>query len=161
MSSTTRRNKATPPAGGSAPVAEPPRAEETAADGPKDPRELPRYSTEWWKEWAIVLLVFSITGSSSVKFTKPLVIYLVGAGTFFGGPWYYTLTYLLCTMPICGFYSGVSLESVFSVLPSRFATDSMILITIGSLFGRGKYFRKVTKRMYGRFLPAKARDMLG
>lgn len=75
-------------------------------NGPKDPSELEKYSREWWKEWAIIFTVFSITGSSSMKITRPVVTYLAGEGTFFGGPWYFTLAYLLCTMPICGFFGS-------------------------------------------------------
>lgn len=75
--------------------------------GPKDPHEYPRYSSDWWKEWTIIFIVFSITGSTSVKFTRPLVTSIMGDGTFFGGPWYWTLCYICFTMPICEFEAEV------------------------------------------------------
>ncbi|KAI9024646.1 hypothetical protein DFJ74DRAFT_665727 [Hyaloraphidium curvatum] len=106
--------------------------------GPKDPNEYPRYSTDWWKEWAIIFTVFAVTGSSAVKFTRPAVNYIAGEGTFFGGPWTWRIAYLCLTFPIY----------------------TTILLTIGTLVGRGRYFRKVTKRMYGRILPANVTKML-
>ena len=98
---TTRRSASkssespAPPSSASTP--QPPQPEK----GPKDPHDLTRFSTEWWKEWAIIFTVFAITGSSSVKVTRPVVGFIAGEGTFFGGPWYYTVVYLLCTFPIC------------------------------------------------------------
>ncbi|KAJ3183879.1 hypothetical protein HDU87_005995 [Geranomyces variabilis] len=93
----------------------------------------PRFSRGWWQDWSVVFVVFAITGSTTVRIVKPLLSNLFGIeGTFMEGPWLYRLAYLSTTLPLY----------------------SMILITVGTIFGRGAYFRAVAKRMWGRFLPA-------
>jgi hypothetical protein len=52
------------------------------------------------------------------------------------------------------------LREDFSLYNSWF-TDTAILLTVGSLAGRAKYFKMVTKRMYGRLLPKSITDKLG
>ncbi|TPX62975.1 hypothetical protein PhCBS80983_g00116 [Powellomyces hirtus] len=99
---------------------------------PPSPTVHPRFSQGWWKDWSVVFIVFAITGSTTVRVVKPLLSKLFGIeGTFLEGPWAYRLAYLATTLPLY----------------------SMVLIAVGTVFGRGPYFRAVAARMWGRFLP--------
>ncbi|KXS20306.1 hypothetical protein M427DRAFT_52532 [Gonapodya prolifera JEL478] len=99
--------------------------------GRRSPTDAARFSAEWWKEWAIVFIVFGITGSASVKVTKPVVNALVGEGSWTDGPWSWRGTYLVLTMPMY----------------------SMILVAVGTMFRRGLYFRRVALRMWRWAMP--------
>ncbi|KND02933.1 uncharacterized protein SPPG_02013 [Spizellomyces punctatus DAOM BR117] len=109
-----------------------------AENVPKKPTPTthPRFSRGWWWDWGIVFLVFAITGSTTMRVVRPLVSQLFGVeGTFIDGPWAYRLLYLSTTLPLY----------------------SLILIAVGTAFGRGAYFRAVAYRMWGRFLPNRKR----
>jgi hypothetical protein len=87
-----------------------------------------------WRQWGIIMGVFAITGSSSVKITRPVVDALTGKeGSWRHGPNIWRLTYLVCTLPIY----------------------STILVSLGTLVGQGPFFVAMTRRMYSRFLPFK------
>jgi hypothetical protein len=89
--------------------------------------------------WLVVLTVFSVTGSLSVLISRLLLRDLLGLeGGFFAGPWSYRLTYLLL-IPPC--YSA-------------------LLATIGTLVGKGRYFRARVQRMWRRLLPRMLADRL-
>ncbi|KAF9164666.1 hypothetical protein DFQ26_001197 [Actinomortierella ambigua] len=93
-----------------------------------------RFSHNWWKEWAVIMTVFAITGSSSVYFVKPILKNVFQLeGSMQEGPWSYRLTYVCTTMP----------------------TYSVTLLAVASVFGRRPYFQKVVLRMWSRFLPKK------
>ncbi|TPX56443.1 hypothetical protein SpCBS45565_g08407 [Spizellomyces sp. 'palustris'] len=111
---------------------------EPSEDAPKKPSPTthPRFSKGWWWDWGVVFLVFAITGSTTMRVVRPLVSQLFGVeGTFIDGPWAYRLLYLSTTLPLY----------------------SLILIAVGTAFGRGAYFRAVAYRMWGRFLPNRKR----
>ncbi|CAG8499504.1 17230_t:CDS:2, partial [Acaulospora morrowiae] len=64
-------------------------------------KELERWSWPWWKEWAIIFIVFGITGSTTVRIVRPIVTNVFGIeGSFREGPWSYRLTYLSITLPL-------------------------------------------------------------
>jgi hypothetical protein len=91
----------------------------------------PRFTSEWWKDNLVVITVFGITGSTTVSVVRPCLKSFGITGNFYEGPWSYRVSYLAITLPL---YSA-------------------ILITLGTLAGRGKYFRHVIYRMYGRLIP--------
>lgn len=89
--------------------------------------------------WLVVLGVFAITGSLSVVLSRLLLHDLLGLqGGFRDGPWSYRLVYLLL-IPPC--YSA-------------------LLATIGTLVGKGAYFRARVVRMWRRLLPRPLGDRL-
>ncbi|KAI9205222.1 uncharacterized protein BJ171DRAFT_501433 [Polychytrium aggregatum] len=95
--------------------------------------EHPQFSMGWWKDWAIIFVIFGITGSTAVSIVRPFLNNVIGIeGTFAQGPWLFRICYLMTTLP---FYS-------------------LVLVTVGTLFGRGAYFRYVARRMWGRFIPS-------
>ncbi|CAG8644411.1 21160_t:CDS:2 [Cetraspora pellucida] len=96
--------------------------------------ELERWSWKWWKEWTIIFIVFGITGSTTVRIVRPVVTNVLGIdGGFIDGPWTYRISYLCITIPLY----------------------SIILLIVGTLFGRHAYFKKIVLRMYGRFIPSR------
>jgi hypothetical protein len=94
-------------------------------------QDLKRWSLPWVKDKAIVFLVFGITGSTTVSIVRPTLSLFGVTGSFIDGPWTYRVSYLAISLPL---YSA-------------------ILITVGTLFGRGEFFRGVSKKMYSRFIP--------
>jgi hypothetical protein len=40
--------------------------------------EMKRWSWTWWKEWTIIIAVFGITGSTTVRIVKPIVTNVFG-----------------------------------------------------------------------------------
>ncbi|MCO4761976.1 MAG: hypothetical protein KC502_10760 [Myxococcales bacterium] len=83
--------------------------------------------------WIIVLVVFSLTGSLAVFVSRLVLKDLLGLeGSFWGGPWSYRLTYLVLIPP----------------------AYSALLATIGTLLGKGPYFRQRVVKMWRRLLPS-------
>ncbi|GES94510.1 4-hydroxyphenylpyruvate dioxygenase-like protein [Rhizophagus clarus] len=104
----------------------------TAAHDNKE--EMKRWSWAWWKEWTIIIAVFGITGSTTVRIVRPIVTNVFGVeGSFLEGPWSYRLTYLSITLPLY----------------------SIILLGVGTIFRRYNYFKKIVFRMWGRFIPSR------
>ncbi|CAG8449006.1 17902_t:CDS:2 [Funneliformis caledonium] len=94
--------------------------------------EMKRWSWTWWKELTIILTVFAITGSTTVRIVRPIVTNVFGIeGGFIDGPWSYRLTYLSITLPLY----------------------SLILLVVGTIFRRHNYFKGIVLRMWGRFIP--------
>jgi len=91
----------------------------------------PRWSPAWWREMALVCVVFGITGSSSMLVVRPLLKEAGIDGTLREGPWSYRLA------------------CVFVLMPAY----SLMLVTFGTIAGRHHYFRRVALRMWGRLLP--------
>uniref|UniRef100_A0A7S1QEF9 DUF6787 domain-containing protein n=1 Tax=Neobodo designis TaxID=312471 RepID=A0A7S1QEF9_NEODS len=102
--------------------------------------ELPR------RELAIVCTVFAITGSSAAYLVRPTLRFLIlstplgGAlgldenSGFIAGPWPFRVMYFLVMWPMY----------------------SMMLLTIGTLAGRGAFFRPFIVKMWSRVLPKPA-----
>ncbi|KAK9703756.1 hypothetical protein K7432_010569 [Basidiobolus ranarum] len=101
-------------------------------------KELIRWSWPWWKEYAVIMTVFSITGSSTMRLVRLGLKNLLGIeGTLRDGPWTFRGAYLATSLPLY----------------------SCILITVGTLFGRRLYFQRVALRMWSRFIPKKYRSL--
>lgn len=87
-----------------------------------------------WPHLATILVVYSITGSLAVMLSR---LILNGAlnmdGSFASGPWAYRGVYLL-------------------VIPPMY---SLMLIAVGTVFGKHLYFRQRVLKMWGRILPIK------
>ena len=114
-------------------------------------RPLPdRWTFAWWWEMAIIFTVFGITGSSSVFFVRPVMGKVLGLEGNFGkrmrvkllihclgsmkeGPWSFRLISLVVLMPIY----------------------SVLLVCVGTVFGRHAYFKKFALRMWKRFIPSR------
>ena len=88
-----------------------------------------RFSAAWWGDWAVKFTVFGITGSSSMYFVRP---YVPIEGSMKEGPWSYRILSLLMVTPIY----------------------TLILVTVGTIFGQQAFFLKVARRMWGRFIPS-------
>ncbi|KAJ1503027.1 hypothetical protein HMI54_008469 [Coelomomyces lativittatus] len=86
----------------------------------------------YYKEIAIIFTVFGITGSSSLKLVRYTLNSSIGPGSLTEGPNTWRLAYLFCGLPM---YSA-------------------LLLTLGTLSGRGTYFRGMLMKMYSRFLPS-------
>ena len=82
-------------------------------------------------EAAVLFCVFGVTGSSSVYFVRPCLKTLGIEGSMKEGPWSYRVLSILLVSPIY----------------------SVILITIGTLAGRHRYFSNMGLKILGRFLP--------
>lgn len=93
---------------------------------------------QFYKEVFIIFTVFGVTGSSSMWFVRRLVKMLCGEGSLAEGPNAYRLTYLMTSLPMY----------------------SLILLTLGNLSGRGRYFNNVILRMWGRVLPTNVKSRL-
>jgi hypothetical protein len=86
-----------------------------------------------WLHWSIILLVFSITGTLSVVFSRFLLHSVLNLeGGLLSGLWSYRIVYLVLVPP---FYS-------------------VTLVTVGTLFGKHVYFRRRVLRMWGLLLPS-------
>ncbi|KAK3824207.1 MAG: hypothetical protein JOS17DRAFT_752227 [Linnemannia elongata] len=111
-----------------------------ARDGPKydrlaHHREMvrERFSANWWIEWIIIIVVFSITGSSTMLIVKPLMKVLGLTGSLGSGPWSFRIAYIVLTLPLY----------------------SLMLLFISSLVCRRPYFENLLIRMWGRFVPTR------
>ncbi|ORZ34411.1 hypothetical protein BCR44DRAFT_125739 [Catenaria anguillulae PL171] len=93
----------------------------------------------FWLEVAIIFTVFAVTGSSSLMVVRKGINQALGVeGSLKDGPNSWRLAYVVFGLPM---YSA-------------------ILLTLGTLSGRGAYFRMMTLRMYGRILPKSWADKL-
>jgi len=89
-----------------------------------------------WLHLTIVLVVFSITGTLSMLFSRFVLSSALDLeGGFWAGPWSYRIAYLLLVPP---FYS-------------------VTLVAVGTLFGKHAYFKKRVLGMWVRLLPRRAR----
>ncbi|KAG0039627.1 hypothetical protein BGZ82_007355 [Podila clonocystis] len=90
-----------------------------------------RFSFNWWFEWIIIIIVFSVTGSSTMMVVKPLMKALGITGTLGAGPWSYRMVYIVLTFPLY----------------------SCMLLLVSSLLCRRQYFEHILIRMWSRLLP--------
>lgn len=98
------------------------------------------------KEKFIICLVFSLTGSSAVLFVRPTLKYFVDNGFmglpkdagFVNGPWLYRFLYFCVMWPVY----------------------SLLLYSIGGLFGRRIWFSHMLVKMWGRILPKRGKEYL-
>ena len=82
--------------------------------------------------YLIILIVFSITGLSTVIFSSFLLGEVFGLeGNFISGSWLYRLMYLLFIPP----------------------SYSVLLVLTGTVFGRRAYFLRRVKLLWGRIIP--------
>lgn len=91
-----------------------------------------KYSRKWIQEWLYKCVVFAITGKTSVKLVRPGLEKMGIRGSLREGPWSYRVLSVLLVQPIY----------------------TVILITVGTLFGRHIYFVKMAQKIWRRFLPA-------
>jgi len=88
------------------------------------------------RHWLLVFVVFGITGSLSVLFSRFLLQNILNLeGGLISGPWSYRVVYLALIPP---FYS-------------------LTLVTVGTVLGKGEYFRTRVVQMWLRLLPARLR----
>lgn len=88
------------------------------------------------RHWFLVFVVFGITGSLTVLFSRFLLQEILNLeGGLISGPWSYRIVYLVLIPP---FYS-------------------LTLATVGTIFGKGKYFRARVVQMWLRLLPTRLR----
>ncbi|KAF9896776.1 hypothetical protein BX616_006778, partial [Lobosporangium transversale] len=59
-----------------------------------------RFSANWWIEWIIIFIVFSVTGSSTMLVVKPLMKALGLTGSLGQGPWSFRIAYVVLTLPL-------------------------------------------------------------
>ena len=109
---------------------------------PQDTAPGRAHSSVDWFHWAIVTVVFSITGVLSLLFSRFLlsgILHLEGG--IWSGPWSFRIAYLLVIPP---FYS-------------------VALVVVGTFFGKHTYFRQRVVRTWGRLLPRSthSRSILG
>jgi len=94
--------------------------------------DYPRYSLQWWIEWFIICVVFAITGSSTMVLCRPVLKDVLQLeGSLKEGPWLYRIAYITLITPIY----------------------SVILVTIGTLFGRHYFFKKMALKIWSHFIP--------
>jgi hypothetical protein len=100
------------------------------------PNQQPLWRDNGALHWAVVMVVFSITGSAAAFGSGHILRGLFGLqGSFGDGPWSYRLIYLL-TIPPC---------------------YSVLLVVIGTLFGKHRYFKTRALKMWTRLLPGSLR----
>ncbi|KAI8358688.1 hypothetical protein B0O80DRAFT_441261 [Mortierella sp. GBAus27b] len=92
-----------------------------------------RFSANWWIEWIIILVVFSVTGSSTMLITRPLMKALGFDGSLGAGPWSFRIAYIILMFPLY----------------------SCMLLLISSIACRRSYFEHLLIRMWGRLLPTR------
>ncbi|KAI9221231.1 hypothetical protein BC828DRAFT_381551 [Blastocladiella britannica] len=92
----------------------------------------------FWREVGIVFTVFAVTGSSSLLVVRRGLNAALGEGSLSEGPNSWRAGYMMFGLP----------------------AYSAMLLTFGTLSGRGAYFRTVLHRMWGRMLPKSVADRL-
>ena len=93
----------------------------------------------FWRHWLLVFIVFGITGSLTVLFSRLLLQDILNLqGGLISGPWSYRIVYLVLIPP---FYS-------------------LTLVTVGTALGKGVYFRTRVVHMWLRLLPSGLRRRL-
>ena len=86
----------------------------------------------YWLHYIIVIIVFGITGFLSVLFSRFLLNGVLNLeGEVWSGPWSYRIIYLL-------------------LIPASY---SVMLVAVGTLFGKHSYFKQRVLRMWGRLMP--------
>jgi len=95
------------------------------------PREMPpRQTLRWYGEMVLLCTVFAITGSSSLVLVRPAVSKGLGLqGSMKDGPWSYRICSLVIMTPIY----------------------TVLLVAVGTVFGRHAYFRHFAVKMISRF----------
>jgi hypothetical protein len=108
-------------------------------DAGSDPTSTPSARRFAWLHWGIVLLVFSITGSLAVFLSRFLLQRVLGLeGGFWKGPWIYRIAYV-------------------ALIPPSY---SVMLVLVGTLLGKGRFFRARVVRVWGWALPKPIRRRL-
>lgn len=85
---------------------------------------------------ALILVVFSITGSLAAWVSKPFVE-LLGLHDSLIPKWLFLILRLILIFPIY----------------------NLILLIVGTIFGQFHFFWKFEKKMFARFLPSKKKEM--
>ncbi len=93
-----------------------------------------KWEIRGWFQIFIILLVFALTGSLSIKVSKPVI-------EFFG---------IKKELMHPAVFWPLRIIIVFPVY-------QLLLITIGTLLGQFKFFWKMEKKMFGRFIPNKSK----
>lgn len=84
------------------------------------------------RHYFVVIIVFGITGSIAVLLSKLLLNDALGLdGTLWAGPWSYRFAYL-------------------ALIPPSY---SVMLVAVGSLFGKREFFARRVVRMWCRLVP--------
>eukprot|EP01124_Arcella_intermedia_P033727 TRINITY_DN8174_c0_g1_i1.p1 TRINITY_DN8174_c0_g1~~TRINITY_DN8174_c0_g1_i1.p1 ORF type:complete len:150 (-),score=23.66 TRINITY_DN8174_c0_g1_i1:32-481(-) len=97
-----------------------------------DTKPHPKFTAGWWGEAVLICTVFAITGSSTLYFVRPVIKNVLHLeGSLKDGPWSYRLGYVTTITP------------VYSVL----------LVFFGTVFGRHLFFRRMSVRIWSRFIP--------
>lgn len=91
-----------------------------------------RWQIESNLQLVLILIVFSITGSTAAWVSKPFVE-MLGMSDANMPKWLFTILRLILIFPIY----------------------NIILIVIGTLFGQFKFFWAFEKKMFSRFIPTK------
>eukprot|EP00026_Physarum_polycephalum_P017327 Phypoly_transcript_18521.p1 GENE.Phypoly_transcript_18521~~Phypoly_transcript_18521.p1 ORF type:complete len:199 (+),score=3.19 Phypoly_transcript_18521:70-597(+) len=92
----------------------------------------PRYSSRWWWEKFVMCVVFAITGSTTAYFVRPFVEKVLNLkGSLWEGPWAYRAAYVVTITPIY----------------------SVLLVIVGTIFGRHAFFKRFAQRMWTRMMP--------
>ena len=96
--------------------------------GPKDMP--PRNTFLWYREMILLSTVFAITGSSTMFLVRPAVSEVLGLqGSMKDGPWSYRIASLVIMTPLY----------------------SILLVGVGTVFGRHFYFKHFSVKMLSRF----------
>lgn len=91
-----------------------------------------RWQIESNLQLVLILIVFSVTGSTAAWVSKPFVE-MLGMSDANMPKWLFTILRLILIFPIY----------------------NIILIVIGTLFGQFKFFWAFEKKMFSRFIPTK------
>ena len=90
----------------------------------------PRHTFAWYREMILICTVFAITGTSTMMLVRPAVKNVLGLqGSFKDGPWAYRISTIVIMSPLY----------------------SILLVVVGTVFGRHAYFRFFSVRMLSRF----------
>jgi hypothetical protein len=90
----------------------------------------PRKTFAWYKEMVLICTVFAITGTSTMMLVRPAVKNVLGLeGSFKDGPWAYRISTIVIMSPLY----------------------SILLVVVGTVFGRHAYFRFFSVKMLSRF----------
>lgn len=94
------------------------------------PMPRPKYSGKWFMEMTLLSTVFAITGTSTMVLVRPAVSEVLGIrGSLKEGPWSYRLCSVVIMTPLY----------------------SLMLVFVGTVFGRHHYFRHFAVKMFSRF----------
>jgi len=95
------------------------------------PKVMPERNTpRWYLEMALICTVFAITGSSTMVLVRPAVSDVLGLrGSMRDGPWSYRVASLVIMTPLY----------------------AVMLVCVGTAFGRHAYFRHFAVKMFSRF----------